>query len=580
MSEDLEYLNSSRGRKQIRHTPHQTQRLELYFEECQHPNEPQRQLLGRELGLTSRQIKFWFQNRRTLVKAQSSRAEGHKLREENERLKIENLAAREYEHTCNLLASMGISIPKIHTLDHQTNSVGSSLDKLQNFVGQRIGGISLDNDHGLGNYNDQALLNWLNKLQYSDISLMAQAISNATEELSSLFLNETLWIKDPVDGRLVIHRETYEKTFTRTNHLKSSSAWFESSKEKGFVRMNGVKLLEMLLDSVYEQMHTLSPLLPLEIYISFVIAIKLVKITWVEHVEVDDKSLTHRLYRDLIFHNLAYGAERWLFTLQRMCERFVYEMMENRELGEVISLPEGRRSIMNLSQRMVKNLFANLTTKHTLDVPHLSEKNTDVRVSVCKSMGSGQSHALITNAVTSFWLPLPYQAVFDFLRDEKMRDQWDVLSHGIQFQEIAGISYGEHPGNRISIIQPLIPSENNVLVLQESSVDPLGAIVAYAPIDRKYIEMVISGADSCNIPILPSGFIIASDGHPVPIDGASSSCATANPSGSLLTVVFQILACDASSPNELNMEMVTSVNALIRSTVENIKAALNCTGLD
>ncbi|PSS00172.1 Homeobox-leucine zipper protein [Actinidia chinensis var. chinensis] len=553
---------------------------------------------------------------------------------------------------------MGISIPKIHILDHQTNSVGSSLDKLQNFVGlgQRIGGISLDNDHELGNYNDQALLNRLNKLQYSDISLMAQAISNATEELSSLFLNETLWIKDPVDGRLVIHRETYEKTFTRTNHLKSSSAWFESSKEKGFVRMNGVKLLEMLLDStkrldlfptiitkeitlndlitptpgrqsgplqlVYEQMHTLSPLLPprdlyflrychqigegswmiVEVsydifdgsqymypYLSWRLPSGcLVRdmsngcsmITWVEHVEVADKSLTHRLYRDLIFHNLAYGAERWLFTLQRMCERFVYEMMENRELGEVISLPEGRRSIMNLSQRMVKNLFANLTTKHTLDVPHLSEKNTDVRVSVCKSMGSGQSHALITNAVTSFWLPLPYQAVFDFLRDEKMRDQWDVLSHGIQFQEIAGISYGEHPGNCISIIQPLIPSENNVLVLQESSVDPLGAIVAYAPIDRKYIEMVISGADSCNIPILPSGFIIASDGHPVPIDGACSSCATANPSGSLLTVVFQILACDASSPNELNMEMVTSVNALIRSTVENIKAALNCTGLD
>ena len=145
---------------------------------------------------------------------------------------------------------MGISIPKIHTLDRQTNSVGSSLDKLENFVGQRIGGISLDNDHGLGNYNDQALLNRLNKLQYSDISLMAQAISNATEELSSLFVNETLWIKDPIDGRLVIHRETYEKTFTRTNHLKSSSAWFESSKEKGLVRMNGVNLLEMLLDSV------------------------------------------------------------------------------------------------------------------------------------------------------------------------------------------------------------------------------------------------------------------------------------------------------------------------------------------
>ncbi|GFS42816.1 hypothetical protein Acr_00g0081850 [Actinidia rufa] len=100
--------------------------------------------------------------------------------------------------------------------------------------------------------------------------------------------------------------------------------------------------------------------------------------------------------------------------------------------------------------------------------------------------------------------------------------------------------------------------------------------MAYAPIDIKSIDMVVSGEDCSNIPILPSGFIISSDGHLVPIDsGASSSFATANPSGSLLTVVFQILACDASSTNEVNIEMMTSVNALIRSTVENIKAALN-----
>lgn len=39
-----------------------------YFEECQHPNERQRLQLGRELGLTPTQIKFWFQNKRTLVK--------------------------------------------------------------------------------------------------------------------------------------------------------------------------------------------------------------------------------------------------------------------------------------------------------------------------------------------------------------------------------------------------------------------------------------------------------------------------------------------------------------------------------
>mgnify|MGYP003366471325 CR=1 FL=1 len=37
---------------------------------------------------------------------------------------------------------------------------------------------------------------------------------------------------------------------------------------------------------------------------------------------VDDKTQTHRLYRDLICSSVAYGAERWIITLKRMCERF------------------------------------------------------------------------------------------------------------------------------------------------------------------------------------------------------------------------------------------------------------------
>lgn len=43
-----------------------------------------------------------------------------------------------------------------------------------------------------------------------------------------------------------------------------------------------------------------------------------------EHVQVDDKALTHPLYRDFVFRGLAYGAERWLLTLHRMCERLAF----------------------------------------------------------------------------------------------------------------------------------------------------------------------------------------------------------------------------------------------------------------
>jgi hypothetical protein len=38
------------------------------FKECPHPDENQRMHLSRELGLEPRQIKFWFQNRRTQMK--------------------------------------------------------------------------------------------------------------------------------------------------------------------------------------------------------------------------------------------------------------------------------------------------------------------------------------------------------------------------------------------------------------------------------------------------------------------------------------------------------------------------------
>jgi len=38
------------------------------FKECPHPDDKQRLKLSHELGLKPRQVKFWFQNRRTQMK--------------------------------------------------------------------------------------------------------------------------------------------------------------------------------------------------------------------------------------------------------------------------------------------------------------------------------------------------------------------------------------------------------------------------------------------------------------------------------------------------------------------------------
>ena len=45
------------------------------------------------------------------------------------------------------------------------------------------------------------------------------------------------------------------------------------------------------------------------------------QVTWVEHMEIEDRVPIHLLYRDLILSGAAFGAHRWLAALQRACER-------------------------------------------------------------------------------------------------------------------------------------------------------------------------------------------------------------------------------------------------------------------
>ncbi|KAL8476438.1 hypothetical protein ACS0TY_028926 [Phlomoides rotata] len=179
-------------------------------------------------------------------------------------------------------------------------------------------------------------------------------------------------------------------------------------------------------------------------------------VTWIEHVEVDDKSLTHRLYRDVVSY--AYGAKRWITTLQRMCDRLTCSMgiatSPRHELEGVINSVEGRRNLMRLSHRMVRSLSEILSMSDRLDFSHLSElNNTGVRISVRISRGTGLPNGLIVSAATSISLPFSNKELFDFLNDETRRPQWDVLSAGNPVNAIARISTGSDPGNCIAIMQ-------------------------------------------------------------------------------------------------------------------------------
>jgi homeobox-leucine zipper protein len=302
------------------------------------------------------------------------------------------------------------------------------------------------------------------------------------------------------------------------------------------------------------------------------------KVTWVEHIETEEKELVHELYREIIHRGIAFGADRWVTTLQRMCERFAslsVPASSSRDLGGVILSPEGKRSMMRLAQRMISNYCLSVSRSNNTRSTVVSELNeVGIRVTAHKSP---EPNGTVLCAATTFWLPNSPQNVFNFLKDERTRPQWDVLSNGNAVQEVAHISNGSHPGNCISVLRGSNATHsNNMLILQESSTDSSGAFVVYSPVDLAALNIAMSGEDPSYIPLLSSGFTISPDGNGSNSEqgGASTSSGRASASGSLITVGFQIMVSNLPTA-KLNMESVETVNNLIGTTVHQIKTALS-----
>ncbi|KAG8640642.1 homeobox-leucine zipper protein HDG2 isoform X2 [Manihot esculenta] len=303
------------------------------------------------------------------------------------------------------------------------------------------------------------------------------------------------------------------------------------------------------------------------------------KVTWVEHVEVDDRDV-HSLYKQLVSSGHAFGAKRWVATLNRQCERLASSMATNIPTGDigVITSEEGRKSMLKLAERMAKSFCSGVSasTAHTWTT--LSGTGADdVRVMTRKSIDDlGRPPGIVLSAATSFWLPIPPKRVFDFLRDENSRSQWDILSNGGVVQEMAHIANGRDTGNCVSLLRvnSANSSQSNMLILQESCTDPTASFVIYAPVDVVSMNVVLNGGDPDYVALLPSGFAILPDGtttNTVHGGGIGEfNCA----SGSLLTVAFQILV-DSVPTAKLSLGSIATVNNLIACSVERIKAALS-----
>uniref|UniRef100_M4DAP6 Homeobox domain-containing protein n=1 Tax=Brassica campestris TaxID=3711 RepID=M4DAP6_BRACM len=628
LEEELQDPNQRPNKKKRyhRHTQRQIQELESFFKECPHPDDKQRKELSRELNLEPLQIKFWFQNKRTQMKAQHERHDNSILKADNDKLRAENNRYKDALSNatcpnCGGPAAIGeMSFDEQH-LRIENARLREEIDRISSIAAKYVGkpllphsspSTQLTSSHyipsrslGLevGNFGTNHQTSFVGEMHgTSDImrsvSIPCEADKPMIVELAVAALEELVTMAqtgDPLWGLNdnlgeILNEEEYFRMFPRGIGPKPIGFRSEASRESTVVIMNHINLVEILMNvNQYSSVFCgiVSRALTLEVLSTGIAGNyngALQVVTWVEHMEVDDRSV-HTMYKPLVNTGLAFGAKRWVATLDRQCERLASSMASNIPTGDlsVITSPEGRKSMLKLAERMVMSFFSGVgaSTAHAWTTLATTGSD-DVRVMTRKSMDDpGRPPGIVLSAATSFWIPVAPKRVFDFLRDENSRSEWDILSNGGLVQKMAHIANGRDPGNSISLLRvnDTNSGPSNMLILQESCTDVSGSYVIYAPVDMTAMDVVLSGGDPDYVALLPSGFAILPDGGEggnasAGAEGGGNNRVVVN-AGSLLTVAFQIIV-DSVPTAKLSLGSVATVNSLIKCTVERIKGALAC----
>ncbi|KAH9614506.1 hypothetical protein KSS87_015382 [Heliosperma pusillum] len=277
-SEDNEGNNSHNLRKPYhRHTQDQIQHLEGFYNQCAHPDENQRRQLGMELGLEPRQIKFWFQNKRTQTKAQNERADNTTLRDENDcfrdenaamgealrhatcgtcgpcggapvaeeknqtrqKLVLENIELKcEYDRLSSILTYMGKPLPRPEFLIPDIVTARSASEKSALKLDSRCVKPKI-----IGTAKQMKANPKLEK------PLIAEIAANAIDELTKLLrVDQPLWIKSPTEEQYILDYDFYNKVVSETKEFRYPNARMESSKDSGLVPMDARFLVDLYLD--------------------------------------------------------------------------------------------------------------------------------------------------------------------------------------------------------------------------------------------------------------------------------------------------------------------------------------------
>ncbi|XP_064964795.1 homeobox-leucine zipper protein ROC3-like isoform X2 [Musa acuminata AAA Group] len=280
---------AAKKKRYHRHTARQIQEMEAMFKECPHPDEKQRMKLSQELGLKPRQVKFWFQNRRTQMKAQQDRADNVVLRAENESLKNDNFRLQAAIRNVVCPSCGGPAILGEMSFDEQQLRIENArlkdeLERLSciasRYSGRQLQPLgpapplllpSLDLDMGIysRHFHEPPVVSCTDLIPIPQISdepspfpgmlIMDQdrplvldlAMTAADHLVRMCNTNEPLWIRRGGSTVEVLNLEEHARMCPWPMDLKQQQGRFrtETSRDSAMVIMNGITTVDAFLDA-------------------------------------------------------------------------------------------------------------------------------------------------------------------------------------------------------------------------------------------------------------------------------------------------------------------------------------------
>ncbi|KAL3824368.1 hypothetical protein ACJIZ3_020397 [Penstemon smallii] len=254
--EDEDDNKRKKRKKYHRHTPEQIKEMEALFKDSPHPDDKQRLQLSKKLGLHPKQVKFWFQNRRTQIKTVHERHENSLFKTEIEKLRDENKALRETNKSspcpkCGFSTSSkdAITSTEDEQLRIENARLKAEVEKLRSIIVKNPSQNSSSYTSG-NNQENKSSFDCYTGIFALEKSRIMDAVDKAMDELRKMAtIEKPLWIRSYETGREILNYDEYLKEFRYENsESMQPNKSIEVSREKGIVFADLSWLVQSFMD--------------------------------------------------------------------------------------------------------------------------------------------------------------------------------------------------------------------------------------------------------------------------------------------------------------------------------------------